>query len=63
MTKYQFRHVQGHSAYDHFAGEVILRAEAQARTTKRGMQSALISAWRACQPHSAIGPRIDVVMA
>ena len=61
MKKYQFRHVQGHSAYDHFASEVIARAEAENRQTKRGMESALRRAWNAIKPHSAIGPRIDVV--
>jgi len=61
MSKYQFRHVQGHSAYDHFAAEVIRLAQADGRTTKRGMEAALRRAWKACQPHAAIGPRIDVV--
>lgn len=64
MTKtYTFRHVEGHSAYDHYAKEVISRAEAEGRTTKKGMEAALRRAWGACKPHSAIGPRIDVVRA
>lgn len=64
MSKYAFRHIQGYSAYDHFASEVILRAEAEGRKTKRGMEAALRRAWKACQPRGAgIGPRIDVIRA
>lgn len=63
MSKYQYRHIQGHSAYDHFAGEVIARAKTEKQTTKRGMEAALKRAWKAAQPRAAIGPRIDVIAA
>jgi len=60
---YTYRHVAGHSAYDHFADEVIRAAKAEKRTTKAGMESAINRAWKAVRPHAAIGPRIDVVRA
>ena len=60
MAKYQYRHLEGHSAYDHFAKDVMSRAAAEGRNTKRGMEAALRRAWKSVQPRSAIGPRIVV---
>lgn len=63
MTAFTFNHIPGHSAYDHFAAEVIAKASAEGRKSKSGMESAIKRAWRAVQPHKATGPRIDVVRA
>ena len=43
--KYAFEHKPGHSAYDHFAREIISRAASEQRTTKIGMENALRRAW------------------
>ena len=61
--KYAFEHKPGHSAYDHFAGEIISLAASEQRTTKIGMENALSRAWIAIRPHPATAPRIDVVRA
>lgn len=58
---YEFRHVPGHSAVDHLAREIIIRAQAEGRKTKPGMESALRRAWAAVKPHPTTAPRIDVV--
>ena len=60
-TQYTYRHIQGFSAYDHYAAEIIRRAHAEGRKTKAGMEGAVNRAWAAIRPHAAVGPRIDVV--
>ena len=61
--KYAFEHKPGHSAYDHFAREIISRAASEQRTTKIGMENALPPRMDCNPPHPATGPRIDVVRA
>lgn len=62
-----FQAIEGYSAMDHYAAEVIRLAQqivrpayASRASAKRAGERAVFAAWKQIQPRPSIGPRIDV---